>query len=229
MRKILIIEDDKDIAEIEKDYLEINDCMVTICTNGTSGINQAFSELYDLILLDLILPDIDGFMVCHKLREQLGIPILIVTARCADNDKVRGLGLGADDYIIKPFSVNELVARVKSNISQYERLKAKAEGISEIRKGELCINIKSHRVYICGHEIELKNKEYELLLYLVSNSDTVFSKEYLYEKIWGYDALGDNATVSVHINRLREKMEEDPTNPKYIQTLWGAGYRFNSI
>lgn len=229
MKKIMIIEDDKEIAEIEQDYLEINDCTVTICTNGISGINQALSETYDLILLDIILPDIDGFMVCHKLREQLDIPILIVTGKCDDIDKVRGLGLGADDYIIKPFSLNELVARVKANISQYERLKDKSESINEIRKGNICININSHRVYIKGREIEFKNKEYELLLYLVTNADTVVSKEALYEKIWGYDALGDNATVSVHINRLREKMEDDPANPKYIQTVWGAGYRFNSL
>lgn len=229
MKKIMIIEDDKEIAEIEQDYLEINDCTVTICANGISGINQALSKTYDLILLDIILPDIDGFMVCHKLREQLDIPILIVTGKCDDIDKVRGLGLGADDYIIKPFSLNELVARVKANISQYERLKDKSESINEVKKGNICININSHRVYIKGHEIEFKNKEYELLLYLVTNADTVVSKESLYEKIWGYDALGDNATVSVHINRLREKMEDDPANPKYIQTVWGAGYRFNSL
>lgn len=227
MKKILIIEDDNAIAAIERDYLEINDCAVTICSDGLSGINQALSESFDLILLDLMLPGVDGFTVCNKLREELDIPILMVTAKRDDIDKIRGLSLGADDYIVKPFSPNELVARVKANISQYERLKEKPDAISELIKGNIRINTKSHRVFVNDSEIELKNQEYKLLLYLVTNADMVLSKDALYERIWGYDALGDNATVAVHINRLREKIEDDPTNPKYIQTVWGAGYRFN--
>lgn len=229
MKKILIIEDDSEIAAIERDYLEINDCEVTISPDGSAGINLALMEAFDLILLDLMLPGIDGFTVCRKLREQLDIPILMVTAKREDIDKIRGLGMGADDYIIKPFSPNELVARVKSNISQYERLKGTSEVMSELTVGNIRINTKSHRIYANDQEIELKNREYELLLYLVTNADIVFSKETLYERIWGYDALGDNATVAVHINRLREKIEEDPSNPKYIQTVWGAGYRFNAV
>jgi DNA-binding response OmpR family regulator len=227
MKKILIIEDDNAIAAIERDYLEINDCAVTICSDGLSGINQALSESFDLILLDLMLPGVDGFTVCNKLREELDIPILMVTAKREDIDKIRGLSLGADDYIVKPFSPNELVARVKANISQYERLKEKPDAISELIKGNIRINTKSHRVFVNDSEIELKNQEYKLLLYLVTNADMVLSKDALYERIWGYDALGDNATVAVHINRLREKIEDDPTNPRYIQTVWGAGYRFN--
>lgn len=229
MKKILIIEDDSAIAAIERDYLEINDCIVTICPDGSSGINQALSEAYDLILLDLMLPGIDGFSVCRILREQLDIPMLMVSAKHEDIDKIRGLGLGADDYIIKPFSPNELVARVKSNIAQYERLKGKSDTMSELTVGNIHINTKSRRVYLNDRVIELKNREYELLIYLMANADMVFSKETLYQQIWGYAALGDNATVAVHINRLREKIEEDPTNPKYIQTVWGAGYRFNAI
>jgi DNA-binding response OmpR family regulator len=226
MKKILIIEDDIAIAAIERDYLVINNYEVLICHDGITGINRATSEPFNLIILDLMLPGIDGFSICHKLRGQIDIPILMVTAKGEDIDKIRGLGLGADDYIVKPFSPNELVARVKSNISQYERLKSKSEDNYEIRVGDIYINTKSHRVFIKNSEVELKNREYELLVYLVNNADSVFSKDALYERIWGYDAMGDNATVAVHINRLREKIEENPTNPKYIQTVWGVGYRF---
>jgi Response regulators consisting of a CheY-like receiver domain and a winged-helix DNA-binding domain len=229
MKKILIIEDDSEIAAIERDYLNLHECVVTICSDGLSGLNRALAEPFDVILLDLMLPGMNGLAICQKLREKLDIPILMVTAKCEDIDKVRGLGIGADDYIVKPFSPNELVARVKANISQYERLKSKSETVNEMSVGSIIINLKSHRVFVNEQEIELKNREYELLLYLVMNADTVLSKETLYERIWGYDALGDNATVAVHINRLREKIEKDPTDPKYIQTVWGAGYRFNSI
>lgn len=229
MKKILIIEDDTAIAAIERDYLEINNYQVTLCHEGFSSINIATAQVFDLILLDIMLPGIDGFVVCHKLRETLDIPILIVTAKGEDIDKMRGLGMGADDYIVKPFSPNELVARVKANIAQYERLKSKPEMNCEITIGDILIHTKSHRVFVHNNEIELKNREYELLIHLVTNADTVFSKESLYGRIWGYDALGDNATVAVHINRLRDKIEDDPANPKYIQTVWGAGYRFNSL
>ena len=157
----------------------------------------------------------------------MDIPILMVTAKLEDIDKIRGLGMGADDYIVKPFSPNELVARVKANLAQYDRLKGGGAVLeSEIMIGNIRINSKSRRVFVKGQELDLKNKEYELLLFLVTNADQVFSKNEIYERIWGYDALGDNATVPVHINRLREKIEEDPGNPQYIQTVWGAGYRF---
>lgn len=225
MKRILIIEDDSAIAAIERDYLEINNYEVTICHEGVTGMNKAETEPFNLILLDLMLPGMNGFTICHKLRAQMDIPILIVTAKSEDIDKIRGLGLGADDYIVKPFSPNELVARVKANISQYERLKRMDE-INELGVGDILINTKSRRVYVKNKEVDLKNREYELLVYLMNNMDMVFSKESLYEKIWGYDALGDNATVAVHINRLREKIEEDPASPKYIQTIWGVGYRF---
>ncbi len=227
MSKILIIEDDRDIAEVERDYLAINGFDADLTDNGITGIDLVKQNEYNLVLLDLMLPGLDGFAVCKKLREITDIPILMVTARKEDIDKIRGLGLGADDYIEKPFSPNVLVARVKANLAQYERLKKteeKKETVIDV--GDYKINTSSHRVYKHGEEIELKNKEYELFLFLVMNADIVFDKEALYEKIWGLDSLGDTATVAVHINRLRERLEDDPSNPKHIQTVWGAGYRF---
>lgn len=228
MKKILIIEDDIDIAEIERDYLAINDCEAVIETDGVSGLNTALKGGFDLILLDIMLPKMDGFSVCRRLREKLDIPILIVTAKKEDIDKIRGLGLGADDYIVKPFSPSELAARVKANLAAYERLKNPQDTRSEITIGSIRINTGSHRVFVRDKEIPLKNREYELLLFLVTNADMVFDKETLYEKIWGADAVGDNATVAVHINRLREKIEDDPSDPHYIETVWGAGYRFKA-
>lgn len=228
MKKILIIEDDSSIAAIERDYLEIEHFQVEIAGDGTKGLENALSGGFDLILLDLMLPGIDGFTVCRKLREKLDIPILMITARREDIDKIRGLGLGADDYIEKPFSPSVLVARVKAHLAQYYRLKQTGKPKAEIGIGAIRVNTDAHRVYVNDEEKELKNKEYELLLFLMINADIVFSRETLYEKIWGMDAMGDNATVAVHINRLREKIETDPANPRYIQTVWGAGYRFKA-
>lgn len=228
MKKILIIEDDSAIAAIERDYLEIEHFQVEIAADGTKGLEKALNGGFDLILLDLMLPGIDGFTVCRRLREELDIPILMITARREDIDKIRGLGLGADDYIEKPFSPSVLVARVKAHLAQYDRLKQSDKTKSEIQIGAIRVNTDTHRVYVNDEEKELKNKEYELLLFLMINIDIVFSREALYEKIWGMDAMGDNATVAVHINRLREKIEVDPANPRYIQTVWGAGYRFKA-
>jgi len=227
LKKILIIEDDVSIAEIERDFLEMDGFEITIAADGIEGLKQALTNNFNLILLDLMLPGIDGYEICRKIRSKLDIPILMVTAKIEDIDKIRGLGMGADDYIAKPFSPTELVARVKSNLAQYERLtstgNAKAE---EAQVGHVRINILTHRVYVDNCEFEFKNKEYELLLFFVSNPDVVFSKEQLYERIWGMDAFGDLKTVAVHINRIREKIEKDAQNPIYIQTVWGAGYRF---
>lgn len=227
MKKILIVEDDLSIAEIERDFLEIDGFEITIAKDGIEGLKHALTNEFNLILLDLMLPGIDGYEICRKIRSKLDIPILMVTAKIEDIDKIRGLGIGADDYIAKPFSPTELVARVKSNLAQYDRLissgRAKTE---EVQVGNICINVLTHRVYVDNCEYELKNKEYELLLFLVSNPDIVFSKEQLYERIWGMDAIGDLKTVAVHINRIREKIEKDIQNPVYIETVWGAGYRF---
>lgn len=226
MEKILIIEDDTAIAAIERDYLEIDHFGVEIASDGKRGLERGLSGEFDLILLDLMLPGMDGFEVCRKLREKLDIPILMVTARQEDIDKIRGLGLGADDYIEKPFSPSVLVARVKANLAQYRRVSGARKPPSEITIGNVRANTGTRRVFVDGREIELKNKEYELLLFLMLNVDMVFDRETLYEKVWGMDAMGDNATVAVHINRLREKIEKDPSKPRYIETVWGAGYRF---
>lgn len=233
MKKIMIVEDDRAIAEIERDFLEIEGFEVTICSDGQAGFKQIQSEQYDLILLDLMLPGMSGIEICKAIRSKIDIPIIMVTAKTEETDKIRGLGLGADDYISKPFSPTELVARVKANLAQYERLKngngknGAGRGKSdEIRIGRIKVNLLTHRVFVGEQELDLKNKEYELLVFLVSNPDIVFSKEHLYERIWGMDAFGDLKTVAVHINRLRDKIEKDPQNPDYIQTIWGAGYRF---
>lgn len=228
MDKILIIEDDTAIAEIERDYLELDGFNVEIAADGNTGLERGLSGDFDLILLDLMLPGMDGFSICRRLRETLDAPILMVTARQEDIDKIRGLGLGADDYIEKPFSPSVLVARVKAHLARYRRLtKAEHKG-SEIQIGGIRLNEETHRVYVEGEEVELTHKEYELLLFFMLNVDVVFSREQLYERIWGWDAMGDSATVAVHINRLRKKIEKDPANPRYIVSVWGAGYRFNA-
>ena len=227
MQKILIIEDDRDIATIERDYLELNDYQVEIAADGIAGLERGLHGAFDLILLDLMLPGMDGFSLCRRLREETDIPILMVTARREDIDKIRGLGLGADDYIEKPFSPSVLVARVRAHLARYERLTGgQRKAKPELRAGGLRMNTETRRVFADGQEVDLKNKEYELLQFLMLHMDIVFSREELYENIWGLEAMGDNATVAVHINRVREKIELDPSHPRYIQTVWGAGYRF---
>ena len=229
MQKILIIEDDGDIAAIERDYLELNSFQVEVAPDGVTGLERGLHGAFDLILLDLMLPGMDGFSVCRRLREETDVPILMVTARREDIDKIRGLGLGADDYIEKPFSPRVLVARVRAHLARYERLTAGGQRAKpELRAGELSLNTATRRVLVGGREVELKNREYELLQFLMLHPDRVFSREELYEKIWGLEAMGDNATVAVHINRVREKIEADPAHPRYIQTVWGAGYRFKA-
>ena len=222
MDKILIIEDDVAIAEIERDYLELDGFAVEIAADGNVGLERGLSGEHSLILLDLMLPGMDGFAICRAL------PILMVTARQEDIDKIRGLGLGADDYIEKPFSPSVLVARVKAHLARYRRLTGSERTSGEIQIGGIRLNEETHRVYADGREVELTNKEYELLLFFMLNVDVVFSREQLYERIWGWDAMGDSATVAVHINRLRKKIEQDPANPRYIVSVWGAGYRFNA-
>jgi len=227
MKKILIIEDDSSIAELERDYMEINGFSVDIETSGDVGLRTALNNKYDLIILDLMLPRVDGFEICRQLRISKDIPILMVSARKEDIDKIRGLGLGADDYIIKPFSPGELVARVKAHLARYERLRGYDHSQKEeiIIRG-LTIDKASHRVYINDVEVVLTAKEFDLLVLLASNPNRVFNKNELFERIWGMDALGDSATVTVHIGKLREKIELIPSNPQYIETIWGVGYRF---
>lgn len=224
--RILIIEDDQDIAFIERDYLEMNGYHVTIASDGIQGCKEALSQTYNLILLDIMLPGMDGFEVCRQLRDKLDIPIVMVTAKREDIDKIRGLGFGADDYVEKPFSPSVLVARVKSRISQYNRLKGTGSRKGLITFGDITLNPDTHTVIVRGKEVALPNKEFQLLEFLMINADMVFSKETLYDKIWGIDSLGNTATVPVHINRLREAIEEDPNTPRHLMTIWGVGYKF---
>jgi len=228
-QKILIIEDDPDIAALEKDYLEINNFDVVVETNGQQGMERALKESFSLILLDLMLPGKDGMTICRAIREKVAIPILMVTARVEDIDKVRGLGLGADDYITKPFSPAELVARVKSHIARYARLtqmSASPQTLGELDFGSLRINHATFQVFVDDAEITLTRKEFELLYFLASNREMVFSKEQLYDKLWGENRYGDIKTVAVHIKRLREKIEKTPCEPLFLQTVWGTGYKF---
>lgn len=228
MAEILIIEDDADIAAIERDYLELSGHHVAIFADGTAGLAAALNENYDLLLLDLMLPGTDGFTICREVRKKRDIPILMVTALGKDVDMIRGLGFGADDYIEKPFSPSVLAARVKAHLAQYNRLKPGApEKPKCIQVGALTADVKSHVICKNGRALPLKNKEYELLLFLMRHPEQVFSREDLYEMIWGLESMGDNITVAVHINRLREKIEQDPSNPKLLQTVWGVGYRLN--
>ena len=229
MSRILIIEDDREIAEIERDYLELDGMEADISGDGVSGLEKALSGGYDLILLDFMLPGLDGFSVCRRLREKLDIPILMVTARTQDVDKIRGLGFGADDYIEKPFSPAALVARVKANLSQYRRLRPQPAESAVLTAGPVSIDTEAHAASVRGKPLTLTNKEYELLLFLARHPNQVFGREDLYELIWGLESMGDNITVAVHINRLREKIEEDPAKPQLIQTVWGVSYRLNTV
>lgn len=228
MKKILIIEDDRKIAELERDYLEINDFQVTLAADGDTGLSFAVNDSFDLIVLDLMLPGVDGFTICRRIREKKETPIIMVSAKRDDVDKIRGLGLGADDYMVKPFSPAELVARVKAHIARFERLTSqeKREQHYIIEINGLQIDKDARRVYLGGTEMALANKEFDLLLFMAENPNIVFNKETLFERVWGLDAVGDTTTVTVHVNRLREKIETDNREPRYIETVWGAGYRF---
>ncbi|MCH4891368.1 response regulator transcription factor [Acidaminobacter sp. JC074] len=226
MYKILVIEDDYDIAMLEQDYLEINDYDVEVLYDGLNAINIALEGKFDLIILDVMVPGVNGYEICKAIREKIDIPILMVTAKTESIDKIRGLGLGADDYIIKPFDPAELVARVKSHIQRYQRLVKKKISVDIVEIGDIRIEPMSWKVYIGKEEIKLANKEFELLKFLAENANIVFSKDQLFEKIWGYDFIGDSATVIVHINRIREKLK-DSKELNLIETIWGAGYRLN--
>ena len=234
-KTILIVEDDADISMIEEAYLESAGFRTKIIGDGSLVSAEIENEHYDLILLDLMLPGKSGYDVCREIRDKTDIPILMVTARTESVDKIRGLGLGADDYIAKPFDPAELVARVNANIRQYERIhsavkedeKGKSEEVEEIKIKDLRILTNSWKVYKGDKEIKFPNREFEILKLLATNPNIVFSKEQIFEKIWGYEYMGDSATVMVHINRIREKIEDDSKNPKLLETVWGAGYRLN--
>lgn len=227
--KILIIEDEQDIADLEQDYLEIAKFQVSHASNGKEGVEKALSEEYDLILLDIMLPDMDGFEICKIVREVKDIPILLVSAKKEDVDKIRGLGIGADDYITKPFSPSELVARVQAHLARYERLltsSVEENAILELRT--LKIDKTARRVWVRGEETYLTTKEFDILVFLASNPNKVHSKADLFKKVWDMESIGEIATVTVHIKKVREKIETDRNNPEFIETIWGVGYRFKA-
>lgn len=227
MSRILIVEDEVAIADLEKDYLELSGFEVEIENDGTNGLARALAEDFDLFILDLMLPGIDGFEICKEIREKKNTPILMVSAKKDDIDKIRGLGLGADDYITKPFSPSELVARVKAHLARYERLIGTnvPEGdIVEIRG--IKIDKTARRVWVNGEEKQFTTKEFDLLTFLAENPNHVFTKEELFREIWDMESIGDIATVTVHIKKIREKIEYDTSHPQYIETIWGVGYRF---
>lgn len=231
-RRILIAEDDADISMVEEAYLRAAGFETKIVADGLEAARALTEEAFDLILLDLMLPGKNGYDICREFRDRLDIPILMVTARTESVDKIMGLGLGADDYIAKPFDPAELVARVNANLRQHDRMRQtqpgeKSVAPEEIRVQDLRIQVNGWKVYKGEKEIRLPNREFELLKFLAENPNIVFSKEQLFEKIWGYDYIGDSATVTVHINRLREKIEDDSKTPKILETVWGAGYRLN--
>lgn len=229
MARILIIEDETAIAELERDYLELAGYEVTIADDGEKGKQAALSEEYNLVLLDLMLPGCDGFEICKAIREAKDIPVLMVSAKKDEVDKIRGLGLGADDYMTKPFSPSELVARVKAHLQRYERLVG--SGIRENKVVEtrgLRIDKTARRVFVNGEEKNFTTKEFDLLTFLAESPNRVFTKEELFREIWDMDSIGDIATVTVHIKKVREKIEADTSNPQYIETIWGVGYRFKA-
>ena len=227
MKRILIIEDEESIAELEKDYLELSGFEVEIENDGAEGLKKALGEEFDLFILDLMLPGVDGFEICRKVREVKNTPIIMVSAKKEDIDKIRGLGLGADDYITKPFSPREMVARVKAHLARYERLIGSSmpdNEIIEIRG--LKIDKTARRVWVNGEEKNFTTKEFDLLTFLAQNPNHVYTKEELFNKIWDMESIGDIATVTVHIKKIREKIEFNTAKPQYIETIWGVGYRF---
>lgn len=227
MSKILIVEDELAIAELEKDYLELSGFEVQVETEGDAGLERALKEEFNLIILDLMLPGVDGFEICRKIRETKNTPVIIVSAKKDDIDKIRGLGMGADDYMTKPFSPSELVARVKAHLARYERLISSGmpdNDVIEIRG--IKIDKTARRVWVNGVETNFTSKEFDLLTFLAQNPNHVYTKEELFKEIWDMESIGDIATVTVHIKKIREKIEYDTSKPQYIETIWGVGYRF---
>lgn len=227
MSRILIVEDEQAIAELERDYLELSGFDVEVANDGQTGLRKSLTEDYDLIILDLMLPEVDGFEICRQVRAEKNTPIIMVSAKKDDIDKIRGLGLGADDYMTKPFSPSELVARVKAHMARYERLVGSAveeNKVIEIRG--IKIDTTARRVWINGEEKSFTTKEFDLLTFLASHPNHVYTKDELFSEIWDMESIGDIATVTVHIKKIREKIEFDTSNPQYIETIWGVGYRF---
>ena len=227
MSRILIVEDELAIADLEKDYLELDGHEVVIETNGRAGLDQAINNDFDMYILDIMLPDVDGFEICRQVREKKNVPIIMISAKKDDIDKIKGLGLGADDYMTKPFSPSEMVARVKAHLTRYKSLtEKKVDANSLLEINGLKIDRTARRVFVDDEEKQLTTKEFDLLNFLASNPNHVFSKDELFREIWDMESIGDIATVTVHIKKIREKIDNDASNPKYIETIWGVGYRF---
>ena len=227
MSKVLIVEDEDAIAEIERDYLELSGFDVTLASDGKEGLDIALKEDLDIIILDIMLPGMDGFDICKEIRKEKDIPIIMVSAKKEDIDKIRGLGIGADDYMTKPFSPSELVARVKAHLARYERLLTNNKPENEIIEIRgIKIDKTARRVFVNGEEKSFTTKEFDLLTFLAEHPNHVYTKEELFREIWDMDSIGDIATVTVHIKKIREKIEADTSNPQYIETIWGVGYRF---
>jgi len=226
VKKVLIIEDDKSIAEIEKDYLEMSGFETIAVEDGTEGLELAEKEKIDLVVLDLMLPGTDGIEILRRIGEKKSFPILVLSAKTDETDKIRALNLGADDYMTKPFSMGEFVARVKGHIKIYEKLSGNGKKTNVINIHNLTIDKDDRRVFVNGKELGFTQREYELLLFMAENPNRVFSKDMLFEKIWGFDALSDTTTVTVHVSKIRDKIEADPAKPQFIETVWGVGYRF---
>jgi DNA-binding response OmpR family regulator len=225
-KRILILEDEGALASLLSDYLSADGFTVEAHSDGPSGLTAALSGSFDLVLLDLMLPGMDGFEVCRALRAKSDVPVLILSARREDGDKIRGLGLGADDYIVKPFSPAELVARVKSHLARYQRLTGRSRADRWISDGGLEVNIEARRVRKNGREVNLTAKEFDFLLLLIRNPDRAFTRDEIYSRIWGDDLYVDPSTIAVHVRRLREKIEDDPSRPQHVETVWGVGYRW---
>jgi DNA-binding response OmpR family regulator len=223
-KRILIVEDEESIADLEKDYLELSNFEVEVANDGETGLKKGMEGDFDLIILDLMLPGVDGFEICRQIRDKKNTPIIMVSAKKDDIDKIRGLGLGADDYMTKPFSPSELVARVKAHLARYERLIVEENKVIEIRG--LKIDTTARRVWVGGEERNFTTKEFDLLTFLASHPNHVYTKEELFREIWDMESIGDIATVTVHIKKIREKIEYDTSHPQYIETIWGVGYRF---
>ena len=227
-RRILIIEDEKALASLLSDYLAVDGFSVDARFDGPSGLQAALTGAFDLVLLDLMLPGLDGFEVCRALREQSDVPVLILSARREDGDKIRGLGLGADDYVVKPFSPSELVARVRSQLARYERLTGRTRADRWITDGALQVNVEARRVRRNEEEVSLTAREFDLLLLFIRNPDRAFGRDEIYDRIWGDDLYVDPSNIAVHVRRLREKIEDDPSRPRHLETVWGVGYRWRS-
>lgn len=226
MKNVLIIEDDLNIAELERDYLQLNGYRTEIAQDGDAGLKRALSGQFDIVVVDLMLPRKSGYEIIAEVRKSLEIPIIVVSAKSEDIDKIRGLDIGADDYMTKPFSPTEFVARIKSHVKRYERLRGNGDNQGVILHKGLEINTASHQVFVNGKEVQLTTKEYEILVFLASHPNIVFTKERLLDAIWGNEYFGDTATIAVHTHKIRKKIEADPANPEYIETIWGTGYRF---